>query len=117
MPLNLFRKMFGSFAVGLYHHTWSLSQTVFQPLQDTQKTLATKVINPVHQELVITLDGMSARMLPETCGPSWPKNVPGQVALLGANQHIIEKQIIFPHHNYGWLHVKSLPPGEYVVYV
>lgn len=56
-------------------------------------------------------------MLPETCAPSWPKNVPGQIALLGANQHIIEKQIIFPHHNYGWLHIKSLPPGEYIVYV
>jgi len=29
MPLNQFRKMFGSFAIGLYEHSWSLSQTVF----------------------------------------------------------------------------------------
>ena len=30
---------------------------------------------------------------------------------------VLEKQIVFPHHNYGWLHIKSLPPGEYVVYI
>lgn len=35
MPLNLFRKMFGSFAVGLYQHTWILSQTKFEPLEAT----------------------------------------------------------------------------------
>jgi hypothetical protein len=77
MPLNLFRKMFGSFAVGLYQNSWIVSQTKFEPIEVNQKTVATKVLNPVHQELVITLDGMTARMMPETCGPGWPKNVPG----------------------------------------
>ena len=77
VPVSQFRKMFGHFAVGLYHHTWLLSQIVFQPLQDNQKTLVTKIINPTHQELVATIDGMPARMLPETCAPGWPKNAPG----------------------------------------
>lgn len=79
--------------------------------------MATKIVNPGHQEVVVTIDGMPARMLPETCAPPWPKNIPGQIALIGSNQHIIEKQIIFPHSNYGWLHIKNLPAGEYVVYV
>ena len=45
----------------------------------------TRIANPITQEIVLTLDGMDARMLPETCGPTWPKNVPGQIALIGAN--------------------------------
>lgn len=77
MPMNVFKKMFGSFSIAMYQQNWLLSNTAFFPVPDNDKVLVTKVINPVQQEIVITVDGVPARMLPETCGPSWPKNVPG----------------------------------------
>jgi hypothetical protein len=29
----------------------------------------------------------------------------------------MDKQIIFPSHNYGWLHVKNMPAGTYTFYI
>ena len=91
MPLNIFKKMFGSFSIAMYQNNWLLSNAAFFTVPEQEKILITKLVNPIQQEVVVTLDGMPARMLPETCAPSWPKNVPGQVALVGANQHVIEK--------------------------
>ena len=66
-------------------------------------------------------------MLPETCAPKWPKEAPGQIAIIGpgavvnnvdqATNRIQDKQIIFPQNNYGWIHIKVLPPGDYTFYV
>jgi hypothetical protein len=46
MPINLFKKMFGAFSVGMYQSTWMLSNAVFNGVPDTSKTLATKIANP-----------------------------------------------------------------------
>ena len=114
MPFAEFKDVFGSFAVGMYETTWMLSQAVLYP---KEKTLAIRFVNPVQQEVAATLDGIPARMVPETCAPDWPDKVPGQVAIIGPGNRVLDKQIIFPNHNYGWLHVKSLPAGEYILYV
>ena len=102
MPFAEFKDVFGSFAIGMYERTWMLSQAVFYP---KEKTLAVRFVNPIQQEVAATLDGIPARMVPETCAPDWPDKVPGQVAIIGPGNKVLDKQIIFPNHNYGWLHI------------
>jgi len=68
--------------------------------------------------VAFTLEGVNDRLLPETCLDSSAQSglVPGQVALLAAGNKVLDHQIIFPGNNYGWLHIKKLPAGNYTLH-
>lgn len=82
-----------------------------------EKKLFVKFQNPVQQDFAATFEGLNARMLPETCAPQWPHQVPAQVAIIGPDNKIIQQQIVFPQQNYGWISIPNLPPGVYTFYV
>jgi hypothetical protein len=41
MPMEVFKKMFGSFSIAMYQQNWMLSNTAFFPVPEHEKTLAT----------------------------------------------------------------------------
>jgi len=55
------------------------------------KTFSIQFTNTVQQDIAATLDGLSARMLPESCAPEWPRQVPGQIAIVGPGGRVMDK--------------------------
>ena len=75
--------------------------------------------------MAFILEGTSERNSPEGCGSDQKstgssagmEGIPGQVALIGPGNKVIQRQIIFPGSNYGWLYFEHLEKGKYGLYV
>jgi hypothetical protein len=47
MPMDVFKKMFGTFSIAMYQPNWLLSNVAFAPVPEHEKTLVTKIVNPM----------------------------------------------------------------------